>query len=134
MRADLTSLLLAYAPLTALIGTRLHWGRQPATVTGRPYVNMTGISDPRSYHFEGATNLRQSRIQFDVWAESAGSAFGVAAAIEARLSGYRGMVGNTKFRGIFLIDDRDFIGETTGNEAALWRRSLDFNINWLSED
>lgn len=134
MQEDLTALLLAAPTIAALVDTRVHWGRLPATVQGRPYINMAVISDPRSYHFQGATGLRQTRVQFDIWAESATSAKDVAAAVEALLSGFRGVVGVTNFRGVFLDAERDLTGDTAGENVALFRRVQDYNINWFLED
>lgn len=130
MQADLIALLLATPGLSALVGTRVHWGRLPPVVQGRPYINLTVISDPRQYHYRGVTKLRQTRVQADIWAETVASAVAVGDVLETRLSGFRGDQGTTSFRGLFLIAARDMTGDSTGEVQALFRRSIDFNINW----
>lgn len=130
MQADLTALLLATPALAALVGNRVHWGRLPPVVQGRPYINLTVVSDPRAYHYRGATRLRKTRVQADIWAETAASAAAVADALEALLSGFRGDRGETAFRGVFLVAARDMTDDTPGQVQALFRRSFDFNFNW----
>lgn len=134
MQEDLTALLLATPAVTGLVGTRVHWGMLPPTVQGRPYLNLTVVSDPQQYHFKGPSQLRQPRVQIDIWAESAASARAVAAAVEALLSGYRGDRGSTRFRGVFLTAARDLTDTTPGRERDLFRRSLEFTVNWIPQE
>jgi len=130
MQEALTSLLLAHAPLTGLVGTRVHWLRLPEAVKGYPYVNLQVVSAPQSYHSQGVDVLEQTRVQVDVWAETYTSAVAVVRVLETLLSGYRGDVGSVQFRGIFLDGARDGTGETVKGEKVLFRHSMDFMINW----
>jgi len=134
MQEDLTALLLADAGLALLVAGRIHWDRQPVTVAGRPYINLTLVSDVPLYHFGGVTLLRRPRVQLDIWAESASSRRSVAAACEAVLSGYRGTIGQTDFRGIFLAAARESTGDTAAGERALFRHSADFIVNWRPKE
>lgn len=134
MQEDLTALLLADAALNAMVAGRIHWERQPATVAGRPYINLTLVSDGALYHYRGPAGLRQPRVQLDIWAESALSRRAVGIACEALLSGYRGIVGQTDFRGIFLAAVRESTGDTAAGERALYRHSADFIVNWRPKE
>lgn len=130
MQEELTSLLLGHAPLTGLVGMRVHWLRLPESVKGYPYVNLQVVSGPVTYHSKGATALEQTRVQADVWAETYTSVVAVAGALKGLLSGYRGDVDGVKFRGIFLDGARDGDGETVKGEKYLFRHTMDFMINW----
>jgi len=55
---------------------------------------------------QGASGLVESRVQIDCRAGTVAEALELARAIEARLSGYRGTVGTTKFMGIFKQSER----------------------------
>lgn len=130
MQAQLTSLLLSHAPLTALVGTRVHWLRLPESVSGYPYVNLQVVSGPVTYHSKGVSALEQTRVQADIWADTYTSAEAVARALKDLLSGYRGDLGGVKFRGIFLDGARDGDGETVKGQKYLFRHTMDFKINW----
>ncbi len=134
MQADLVALMLSDGALAALVAGRIHWDRQPATVSGRPYINLTLVSDVRLYHFRGVAQLRQPRVQVDIWAESAASRHAVASASEALLSGYRGITGQTDFRGIFQAAVRESTGDTAAGERALFRHSADYIVNWRPKE
>ncbi|MFW2541531.1 DUF3168 domain-containing protein [Primorskyibacter sp. 2E107] len=133
MEEALTALLLGHAPLQALVGTRVHWLTQPRGVTGFPYLNLTVISDPRSYHMGGESALRQSRVQADAWAETYAGAKDVGRALGGFLSGYRGVSDGINFQGVFVGDDRDLTDRTTGEERQLFRISVDLQISWNKE-
>lgn len=133
MNEALTALLLAHAPLTDLVGNRVHWGVQPREVRGLPYLNLSTVSDPRDYHFGGPTCFRLTQIQVDIWAESYGAADDVLAALEGRLSGYRGIAHGIQFFGVFLVAARDLTPPATDGKPQLFRRSVDFNFGWAQE-
>lgn len=133
MEAALTAVLLAHAPLSALIGDRVHWQRLPRSVDGLPYVNLQVISGPRRYHSKAPDALKTDRVQADVWAETAASRKAVADTLESLLSGYRGSSTGIAFRGVFMDGGRDLGGDAAGGTARLFRRQMDFMINWKPE-
>lgn len=135
MEEALTALLLGHAPLAAELGTRIHWRMQPRKGTAFPYLNLSVISDPRSYHMGGETALRQTRVQADVWAETYSEAKAIVRLLTspAFLSGYRGTGEGVRFQGIFVGDPKDFTDQTTGEERQLFRISVDFLISWNKE-
>ena len=133
MKEALTALLLQHTPLQGLVGDRIHWLRQPRDAFGFPYVNLTVISDPRSYHMAGESALRTTRVQVDVWAEKYGEAEAVQRLLADLLSGYRGTSDGVRFQGIFVGGERDMTDQTTGEERQLFRINVDLSISWNKE-
>lgn len=134
MREVLAGFLLADAGISALVGDRVHWRRQPDQVSGFPYVNLTGVSDPDLYHMKGAARLRQTLVQADCWALSYGGAWRLSEALSARLAGFRGTFSGpppVSVSGVFITARRDDDDTSDNLERPLFRVSLDFQINWL---
>ena len=134
MRDVLIGFLLADAGIAALVQNRVHWLRQPDQVSGYPYVNLQGISDPDLYHMKGAARLRQSLVQADCWALTYGAAWRLNEALSARLSGFRGQFDGppaVSVSGVFITGRRDDVDTSEKLERPLFRVSLDFQINWL---
>jgi hypothetical protein len=107
MQEDLTTFLLADTALATMLGDgeRLYWNVKEQ---GKPDPSavlylISGVPD---YHTAGPSGFVESRVQADCRGTTAAEALAVARAIEARLSGYRGSVGVTKFMGIFKQSDR----------------------------
>jgi hypothetical protein len=107
MQEDLTSFLLADTALADLLGDgdRLYWNVKEQ---GKPDPSaviylITGLPD---YHMAGPSGFVESRVQIDCRGATAADALELARAIEARLSGYRGVQGTTKFKGIFKQSER----------------------------
>lgn len=134
MEEALTALLLGHAPLQALVGNRIHWLVQPRHASGFPYVNLTVVSDPRSYHMAGQSGLRKTRVQVDVWAESYSSARSVERVIADFVSGFRGAGSGVNFRGVFIGGARDLTDQTTGEERQVFRISVDLQLIWNKEN
>jgi hypothetical protein len=133
MHEALTALLLAHAPLTDLIGDRLHWLELPRGVGGDPYVILQEIGGSEDYHSTGPSGLHGTRVQVDSWGTTFDSAVAVQRVISALLSGYRGTVADTDLQGIFSDGVRDLPGRTLKDEARLYRRSQDFFIHWRKD-
>ncbi len=133
MEEALTALLLGHAPLTGLVGQRVHWLRQPVGDAAFPYVNLQIAGGDRSYHMQGETGLRKTRVQADVWAENYTSSKAVMRAFEDVLSGYSGSILGVKIQGAFMEQPRDLTDETTGAERQLFRLTVDTEISWHLE-
>lgn len=133
MEEALTALLLGLVPLQAHVGDRIHWVRQPSAVGHFPYLNLTVISDPRSYHMKGESALRSTRVQADFWAETYSATKAAQEAMTDALSGYSGVQSGVRFQGIFIGEDRDLTDKTTGEERQLFRISVDLLISWNKE-
>lgn len=107
MQEALTALLLADTAIAGLTGggDRLYWNVKEQ---GKPDPSavlylISGVPD---YHMQGPSGLVESRVQVDCRGDTVADALELARAIEARLSGYRGTVGTTKFMGIFKQSER----------------------------
>lgn len=130
MHQSLTSLLLANATLTSLIGDRLTWKVMQPTAE-LPRVVLHTISSVSDYKMSSATGLVTTRIQVDCLGKTYASAQSVSSAVMACLSGYRGISGTTTFEGIFHENTRDAF-EEDDTPSELFGVSLDFTI-WHKE-
>lgn len=130
MQEALTALLLGDAGLTAQVGDRVHWMRRPATVTGRPYLNLQVVSDPRLYHSKGTADLRRTRVQADIWGDTYATVTEAGRAFTDLVSAFRGAVLGVEFQVISVDSERDLAGETVEAETQLFRRSIDLLISW----
>lgn len=107
MQEDLTAFLLADTAIAALLGggDRLYWNLieqgkpNPAAVI---YL-ISGVPD---YHMAGPSGLVESRVQIDCRGATAAEAKQLYDAIRLKLSGFRGVQGSIKFKGIFQASER----------------------------
>jgi hypothetical protein len=112
------------ALLSGVAGGRRHWGRAPQGVA-LPYVVMQRISGIRDYVTTGPSGYVQSRVQFDVYASTYGSARTTARALVAALSGHSGGT----IQGIFIDSERDLPASDTGEVSHLFRVSIDAQVH-----
>lgn len=126
MQTVLANLILAHAPLAALIGNRAHWDEMPQ---GQPpsgivmYV-VGGITD---YTMQGASGYAMTRVQFDCRGATAAEARAVANALCDRLSGFSGSFQGFSFQGCFAQNQRT----RSDKDATKWfTDSRDFTIHW----
>lgn len=118
--------LLAHAPLTALVGTKIKFGTADQG-TAAPYVVLNAISKVQDYLYSGPDALVSTRMQIDCFALTWKSAISVARAIEARLSGAKFTQGSTRFEGVFLDAQREsFEAADATSESKLHRVSVDY--------
>lgn len=129
MEESLISLLMAYAPLQALIGSnpaRVYWVRAPQGVMP-PYVTLQVISGNPDVSHEGPNGLVEARVQADCYGLTYGSAKTVSRAVTDRLSGFKGTRNTTVFGGIFKDGERDGYDDEESPDK-LFRVSMDFMI------
>lgn len=127
MQTKLANLLLAYAPLAALVGNRVQWDTLPqGTPVGT--ISMTVVSGITDYHMAGASGLVFARIQFDCRDATAAKARAIAEALKARLSGFRGNFEGYKLMGCFEAAQRTSFGKVDAN--AWFTDSRDYEITW----
>lgn len=127
MEPDLRALLLADAGVAALTG-RVAWGERPQG-SALPAIVLTRVSGLPAYHMEGRATLVQTRVQADCWAATYADAWAVGAALDARLSGYRGNFGATRFHGVFSEGARDLRDAGADDADRFFRVSIDFIIH-----
>lgn len=127
MQQVLANLLLAHAPLKALVNTNIHWDTM---VQGAPLPNvvMFVVSGVTDYTMQGASGYVQTRVQFDARGNSAASARAVANALRDRLSGFSGLYSGFRFQGCFEQGQRTRF-DKDGN-VSWFTDSRDYIIHW----
>lgn len=134
MEADLQTIIVDDEQIKALVpagNVRINFVPQGAP---SPAIAIYRISGGPGYTFDGPDGLTDSRVQIDVrGADRAGNegsgyaqAYPVAERLRALLSGYRGIVGNTNFRLITILSERQR-SEKPGSEV-FHTFSLDFQV------
>lgn len=129
MEAALRARLLAAAPVTALIGQRVYWVDRPQS-TALPAIVLQVISDPRPQHLKGFQELRETRVQMDIFDTSYAQ---VRAVTEAALAAI--VPENTSNGIIFnraLVDASRDLGERT-ETAFIHRTQIDLLVWWQAE-
>ena len=113
----------------ALIGTRFY----PLTIpqdAALPACAYQVVSENQEYHHQGPCGWATKRLQITITAESyLGGVKAVAAAIKARLSGYKGTLGTVKIHSIFFMNafDSDYV------ESGLVTVRQDYEINYQED-
>lgn len=113
MDEALIELLTSDAALAALVGDgdRIYWdeiGQGKAS----PAVVLYKISGIVDYHHGGQSGLVESRVQIDCRGVDKGSSLATARAVEAVLSGFRGIVGAVRFGSILKDSERSRFDRT----------------------
>lgn len=129
MEEALTARLLASAPLTAIVGTRINWGRRVQGAALEALV-LTIVSPGRSYTYKGAAGLSGPRVQFDGYATDFLTAKAIGRALIATLEAPL-TIGGIAFSPAFLEAERGPATEDLGAGAQVQRISMDFSI-WFS--
>ena len=127
MQTVLANLLLAHAPLKALIDTRIHWDTMPQGLA-LPNIVMFAISGVTDYTMQGASGYVMTRVQFDSRGRTAAEARAVANALQDRLSGFSGLYSGYRFQGCFAQGQRTRF-DKDGN-VTWFTDSRDFTIHW----
>mgnify|MGYP000331820131 FL=1 len=137
MEEDLRSLLLAAPGVAALAGARVSWGGRPQG-KGFPAVLLHLVSERRGHGLAGPEALADARVQVDCWALVYREAKALGRAVSAALDGYAGIVGATRFQGVFQENGRDTseVRAADGGDVVeqLFRTSLDFRVRHQQEE
>lgn len=67
MEGAIRARLLAAAPITALVGTRIYWEDRPQAAA-LPAITLHVISDERDQHMGGFQSVKDCLLQVDAWA------------------------------------------------------------------
>lgn len=122
MEQEFRAILVAHAPLTALVGQRIVWNHLPQKTT-RPAVVLYRVAGAPGLTMQGSDGLTGATVQIDVQALTVTSMWAVRDALVARLHGHR----DATFRGIFQQAERQTSEELTGG-GLVHRASLDFAV------
>jgi hypothetical protein len=129
LEEDLRALLLTGPG----IPPRVYWVQRPQGAA-MPDIVLTRITGLPDYHMQGPSGLVQSRVQADVWTSSTyAEAKGIARALAALLSGYRGTIGATRFQMIQIDGERDFFDAGSNDAERFYRVSVDLLIHHHQE-
>lgn len=125
MQVDLLNHLLAHAPLAALVGARINWVKR-AQGEGLPAIALHGVGARKEPHQKGTSEVVETRVQIDIFAQSYGSADAVARVVDTLLTGLRAQIGDTFFCGVFFDMRRE--GFEDSEAEKLFRISLDYTL------
>ena len=128
MRVDLLNLMLADAGLTALCSDRMSWFERPQD-GGTPAIVLHMISDVPSYTYQGEGSRKFNRVQCNLYAETDLEIVALATAFKSAVSGYRGIVGATNFKGIFIDGSREGVDPGKSDDEKLFVVSIDLRIH-----
>lgn len=136
---DLRTFILADGTISGIVGQKVHALRFPP-FPAYPAIIFGIITGTRSHHFQGADGLASPRIQFDCYAITYLGAELLAEALRSRMDGFKGVMGGspgTVVHGIFFDSERDLYedgaDQGTGSGAGLYRRSVDYFVNYEEE-
>lgn len=129
MEIALPNLLLASAPLKALVGNKVFWDELPQGLE-YPAIILFDVTSRTTYTYQGASGLMQSRVQFDCRGMTRAQARAVLAAMDARLSGFHGQFEGFRFDGCFRQGERS---RADRDGASRWfTASVDYLIWWAA--
>ena len=113
MESDLRALLVAYAPLTALVSTRIAADRIEQGAI-RPFVVFTRTGTEPIQTLDGAVLANKASFDVQCWADTRTSAESVADAIQAAL----------------VADARAIVGRASGYDADLDLEATVISVDW----
>jgi hypothetical protein len=123
---DLLTRLVGDATLHAVCPT-IAWDLRPQG-SALPALSLSVVSEPLDYTFGGEVDLRQTRVQCDIWAATKPEALAVEGAFLPVVSGFTGTVGATEFQGIFVVSRFSQIAEAA-DSTVMQRISRDLMVN-----
>lgn len=128
LETDLVARLKADAALSPLVGARIYADAFPKDPT-YPAIVYQLISRNDDYTQDGPSGLVDRRIQIDCYAAGKVAVIDLSDKVIASLNGYRGVMGGTAVRGVFLDNERDqFPQDLLSAGKRPYRRILDFII------
>src|SRR5690606_28251279 len=108
----------------ALIGNRLYSIKAEQNATA-PYVVSQTVSGSEEYTHDKLAGIEEGRIQFNIFATTAGACEQIRDAIKNRIGGFSGALGATVRVGhCFFDNDIDSDNDT----AALRQKTIDFRF------
>lgn len=123
MEEALRAVLIGHAPISALVGSRVDWGKRPQG-KGLPAIALTNVNDGPVNHTLDGPGPSLARVQIDCFGASYGSAKAVARAVRAHLDAYS----DATFMGIFLAGARDLTSDD--GVETIHGVTLDFFVNY----
>lgn len=117
LEAELRTYTLAGVAVAALVGARMHARKLPQTPT-LPAIVYQRVDTRRLHDMAGPDGLPRPRMQVTCWATSPAGAYDLAAAVRARLDGYKGAWGGLTIGSCLCVAERDLDDPETGRSAV----------------
>jgi hypothetical protein len=127
LEEGLVDYLLAYTPLTVLIGERVYPLILPQDPT-LPALVYQRIGSVPEYSQSGYAGLTSARMQLTCWGTTLVSAKNTAEQVRLALGGYKGPMGMSTVGASFIENEMDDLDEETG----LFRVIMDVTL-WHEE-
>lgn len=131
IEAVVRSVLLGFAPVTALVGQRVYTKMLPPTVT-LPAIRVQRVSEVEELHLRGPGNLRRARVQVDAVGGSGADVEAVAAAVhgDGVTTGLRAFRGTESGIRIVLAAPAGLRDDYIGEEMRQFRVMRDYMVTW----
>jgi len=104
--AAINTLLKANGPVSALVAARIYPLRVPQSET-LPAIAIQRTKDEELQTLGGPIGPAEGHVVITAWADTALAAKALGDTIVEELRGFRGIVGNYRFQGIFVRSIRD---------------------------
>src|SRR5262245_25544352 len=125
--------LSTYAPLTAIVGTRIYPGLAPTSAIF-PYVTMQDLNVASHYFLDGATATFDTMTQVDCWSLESMQAQQMARIIRNSMDGMPAAWDGLEVDGVFVDSELDAPEPAQdGSERAYYRRILTITVWHLRE-
>jgi uncharacterized protein DUF3168 len=129
----LYAFLSTYAPLTAIVGTRIYPGLAPTSAVF-PYVTIQELMVASHYHLDGATATFDTMAQIDVWSLEPMQAQQLAKIIRQSMDGLPAAWDGLEVDGVFVDSETDAPEPAQdGSERAYYRRILTISVWHMRE-
>ncbi|MES2494635.1 MAG: DUF3168 domain-containing protein [Pseudomonadota bacterium] len=112
--------------LAAKVGDRV-WRDERLQGRSTPAVTLVKISDPLDYTHDGAQQLRDTLVQWDVWASNRGDCDDVGDLLIAAVTA-AGVQGDVAFQQSFVEADVD--STERADTETIYRRRIDVRVWW----
>jgi hypothetical protein len=124
LTSSLRTFLLEEAVISTAFGQRIFVVKAPDTMT-YPFAIIRIVTDQPMYT-QSIESLRETIIQIDTYDESLAGCITNANMIRAKLSGYKGVIGDIEVGAVFVRDGRS----EWAADARHFRMFNQFDIKW----
>lgn len=125
MEEALRDYLLTKTALVALVGQKIRWVVSSQSDAGSRIV-LAKVSSVPAYHTAGQSDLADSRVQVDCYAETALTALSIARAVKAAIPKAPFTAGGIDFS-LFQLSERQSYEDPTPSHRV-HRVSIDFQV------
>ncbi len=115
--------LSLYAPLAALVGTRVYPSIAPSSAAF-PYVTVQRLAVASIYHMGGASATHDTLVQVDCWALTAIQAQQIADVIRQSLDGQPAVWDGLEIDGVFVENELDDAEPAEDGSQRIYYRTI----------